>query len=206
MASFALLEMESLLEERRRVVRLLHLDEESNSVRWRLDMEINRALQAAAQSTVDSRSSAEVKCNETDELKRLIRELRSTRYEDLLGKDKEVLQLQDDMAQMDVEVYRHDMSVDRLRHQCLDANEELDEWKERCEILAKGKRLAYMYQRYGAQPGTDRYTASFASIASMFASPSTERTCTPRETPNASTCPKSQKKSTRKFVQSVWLQ
>ena len=74
---------------------------------------------------------------------------------------------------MDVEVYRHDMSVERRRRRCLDASEELDEWKKRCEILAKGKRLVYMYQRYGAQSGTDLYMSSFGSVAST--SPRTER-------------------------------
>ena len=196
MTSLALLEMESLLEERRRVLRLLNLNEEGNSVRWRLDEEIKRALQAAAQSTVSSRSTAEVKRNETEELMHLIGELRATRDEDLLGKDRDVLQLQDELANMDVEVYRQDMSVERLRRRCLDASEELDEWKERCAILAKGKRLVYMYQRYGAQSNTDLYTVSLGSVAST--SPRTDRACMLREAASASARPRSKKMTTRK--------
>ena len=188
--------MESLLEERRRVLRLLNLNEEGNSVRWRLDTEIKRALQAAAKSTVSSRSTAEVKGNETEELRRLIGELRATRDGTLLGKDRKVLQLQDELANMDVEVYRQDMSVERLRRRCLDANEELDEWKKRCEILAKGKRLVYMYQRYGAQSGTDLYTASLGSVAST--SPRTDIAYMPREAASARARPRSKNMSTRK--------
>ena len=196
MTSLALLEVESLLEERRRVLRLPNLNEEGNSVRWRLDTEIKRALQAAAQSTVSSRSTAEVKRNETEELRRLIGELRATLDGYLRSKDRKVLQLQDELANVDVDVYREDMRVERLRRRCLDANEELNEWKKRCKILAKGKRLVYMYQRYGPQSGTDLYTASFGSVASP--SPRTERACMPREAASAGARPRSRKMSTRK--------
>ena len=206
MTSHALLEMESLLDERRRALRLLNLDEESNSATWRLDEKIIESLKAAAQSIVDAKTSAASKDNEKEELEGLIRQLRETGENTLLGKDKEVLKYQDQVASANAEVEQQDMTVKRLRLRCKEAEEELDEWKERCEILERGKRLCYIYQRDGARTALDgdsSATASSGSLRPMGAIPKSQKAGTIRETPSGSVRPKTKKKSARKSAVAV---
>ena len=218
MTSHALLEMESLLEQRRRALRLLNLDEKSNSVSWRMDEKIQEALKAAAQSIVDAKTATAGKENENEELERRIRQLKDARKEELQGLDKEVLRYKDEVALLDTKLERQDAIVEKLRSRDRDLNAELDEWKTRCEELERSKRLSQLYQREGVHVGQDDHsseaTTSSGRLKSSGVTPRSQPSATPRgatgvtlrsqrsgpprDTPGGSVRTKSKKKSVRK--------
>jgi len=198
MTSHALLEMESVLEERRRALRLLNLDEKSNSVSWRMDEKIEEALQAAAQSIVDAKNATAGKETENEELERRIRQLKNARKEELQGLDKEVLRYKDEVAQLDTKLEQREAIVEKLRSRDRDLNAELEEWKTRCDELERSKRLSYLYQRDGAHVGPDDHsseaTTSTGRLKSSGITPRSQSSATPRGATGVT--PRSQKSGT----------